>query len=138
MDDPRSHDHWDDFKIRHQAAVEYAQSAVKSLILVNGGALIALLTFIGNSDVEAGPRGMFWSFVWLGLGLASALFALFPSYVSQSNYMYAARDRLADTDVDTEAKDIRGDNAAVFAFLSLFSSLVLFLLGAFVALFAIL
>ena len=39
------------------------KSGLKSLFLVNGGAIIALLTFIGNSDAQVSRIGVFWAFI---------------------------------------------------------------------------
>jgi hypothetical protein len=70
--------------------VDFSQAALRNLQLVNGGAMIALLTFIGNIDGGLDNRSIFWSFVWFGLGLNFGLAAYLGAYLSQSNFMNVA------------------------------------------------
>ncbi len=128
---------WDDFKLRHEAAVAYAQSALKTLVLVNGGAIIALLTFIGNQGGQFDPRGISWSFVWFGLGLSFAIGAHFPAYLSQIRYLESARFRLSSKKGTSSRVDGLADDFAVSVFVALTVSLCFFLAGAFVGLVAI-
>ena len=128
---------WDDFKLRHEAAVAYAQSALKTLVLVNGGAIIALLTFIGNQGGQFDPRGISWSFVWFGLGLSFAIAAHFPAYLSQIKYLESARSRMSPKDGKRSRADGLADDFAVAVFAALIFSLCLFLVGSFVGLVAI-
>ena len=64
--------------------VEFSQSTLKNLHLVNGGAILALLTFFGNTDFGFDHRALWWAFVWFGSGLASSLAAYFGAYFSQA------------------------------------------------------
>lgn len=78
---------------------ELSQSLFRSLVLINGGAVIGLLTFIGNSMANIEPVAMkeaFWAF---GGSLTMVFFAYLFSYYSQAFFMngtaFAAR-RLND------------------------------------------
>lgn len=45
-----------EFGIMHyRATVEFAQILVRSLLLLNGGAIVAILTFVGNSQTDSSP-----------------------------------------------------------------------------------
>ena len=135
--DGSSDQSWDDFKLRHEAAVSYAQSALKTLVVVNGGAIIALLTFIGNQGGQFDPRGIFWSFVWFGFGLSLAIMAYFPAYLSQIKYLESARSRMSGNEEIVSTADGLADHFAVAVFVALLFSVFMFLLGSFVGLVAI-
>tara|TARA_R110001606_G_scaffold264379_1_gene413046 strand:+ start:621 stop:944 length:324 start_codon:yes stop_codon:yes gene_type:complete len=67
-----------------RGTIEFALVGLRSLFIVNGGALIALLTFIGNIDLESRSLlSLQWSFLGFGAGLFFALVATFFSYFSQ-------------------------------------------------------
>lgn len=128
---------WEDFKLRHEAAVGYAQASLKSLILVNGGAILALLTFLGNTNAEFGPRGMFYAFVWFSVGLTLSMLAHGLAYFVQESYLNAAAARMNGKVEETNGANRSGSVFIFAAALCCLGGLVLFITGAFVALFAI-
>ncbi len=67
----------------------YGQSALKSAFLVNGGAIVALLTFVGNVESTVDIEGLFWAFVSFIAGLIASLLGYLGAYFSQ-NYFYLA------------------------------------------------
>jgi len=56
---------------------DFAQAALKSAVLVNGGAIVALFTFLGNEKVVVHPDLLFWSFGSFAAALGSGLAAYF-------------------------------------------------------------
>ena len=67
--------------------VEYSQSALKNLNLVNGGAIVALLTFIGNTNHGFDAYAMKFAFGWFSAGLGFSLLAYFGAFFSQFFFM---------------------------------------------------
>ena len=128
---------WEDFKLRHEAAVAYAQATLKTLLLVNGGAIIALLTFLGNNDVEVEPRGIFFAFVWFSIGLALTMLAHGLAYIVQVGHLQAAAARMANAEDLTADADRSAGWFTSAAALCCMGGLFLFIVGAFVALVAI-
>ena len=55
----------------------------RSIMLANGGAIVALLTFIGNSDAVYQAYDLKTAFICFGLGITSALLSFIASYVGQ-------------------------------------------------------
>lgn len=126
---------------------EFSQAALKNLLLVNGGALLALLTVIGNSDVSFDKRGMWWAFAWFGSGLICSLAAYFGAYFSQGSFMDVAisqawnaqsRSHGLEPSYDIKKSMHSGNIYLWFGIGAAVLSLVSFILGAFVALNAIL
>lgn len=128
-------------RIKYQ--VEFAQSALKSLVLVNGGGILSLLTALGNSSMHHDNQGMFWSFVWFGCGLGSGLTAYFGAFFSQLYFYNAAQQEAWDaqarahslaTETETTGDFERGNRSMRFGLIAATASLSSFVIGAFVAL----
>jgi hypothetical protein len=72
-----------------KAVTEFAGITIRSLILVNGGAIIGILTFLGhlwNRDspaAKATAQGISPALSWLIAGLTLALLTAGASYISQ-------------------------------------------------------
>lgn len=123
--------------------VEFAQSALKNLHLVNGGAIIALLTFIGNVNVEFDYRSLWWGFAWFCIGLTSSLMAYLGAYFSQAYFMnhtqkeaWSAQARargMPDTSGGHREFKI-GNIHLVMAIVFTFLSVVCFVIGSLVSL----
>lgn len=62
---------------------EIGLTACKSVILVNGGAIIGLLTFIGNTRAALDPKGMKDSVTAFSIGIVCALLSLVLGYAGQ-------------------------------------------------------
>jgi len=136
MEDKDQSEAWEDFKVRHQAAVEYAQAALKSLVLVNGGAILSLLTFVGNADSTVDKALISYSFLAFGIGLIFALGAHFAAYWAQEGYLNSAVARAEGNDpLDGNRK---GDRGVFWGIFTGALSLLGFTIGAFLALDAIL
>ena len=123
--------------------VEYSQSALRNLTLVNGGAIIALLTFIGNSNSTMSIISTKWSFSWFSLGLFLSLISYFGAFFSQKFFMnvsfykawnaqYQARSLPAPYDITQDFK--KGNRAMCAGIISALFSATCFVIGSFVAL----
>ena len=66
---------------------EFAQAALKSAVLVNGGAIVALFTFLGNDKAAVNPEWLFRSFGCFAFALACGLAAYLGAFLSQAFYM---------------------------------------------------
>ncbi len=139
---------WKDASERLKYATDYAQAGLKGLFFANGAAIVALLTFLGNTKKsQFDPQGIWWAFVWFTFGLAAVLLTNILGYVSQASYMNAILNssRQADADAhetghkfDSEDDEKRGSGAEIAGMSLAISSLTAFVAGAFVALDAIL
>lgn len=76
---------------RLKMQAEIAQAIFRGLTLVNGGAIIALFTFIGNSELTYDATNIWWAFGCFVLGLASTLVAIMAAFRSQSCYMKSSQ-----------------------------------------------
>ncbi|GAA0862465.1 hypothetical protein GCM10009115_09240 [Sphingopyxis soli] len=94
---------------RLQFQHDFAQSALKTLVLVNGGAIIALFTFLGH---ERAAFDLLWlkrSFAAFAAGLGLAMFAYFGAFYSQANYMTAVYQQAINSRSAMAALDLRED-----------------------------
>ena len=72
-----------------EAAVEFAVLALRTLVLVNGAAVIALLTFVGQVWANDQHNGssmahiLFWPLMLFLLGLIFAVVAIILAYITQ-------------------------------------------------------
>lgn len=142
--------HQKDAAQRLQFQHDFAQSALRTLVLVNGGAIIGLFTFIGNGRAEFDGYGLKCAFAWLVVALFLSMFAYFGAFYSQANYMnasafaaVASREALGDLERDPEnrAQQDRlrfwGDVCIWLGIGSAFGSLAAFALGSWYALSAV-
>lgn len=124
-----------DFVLKaNQQAVDLSNIAMRTLILVNGGAAVAMLAFIGslvgdNSLTSSNDIAELTTpLLWFGWGVGMAAFTMFFAYFT--NYATAEHATVVDTD-DAQSKRYGILKVAmhVAAMLSAFSSLALFILG---------
>lgn len=80
----------EDVAVRVKYQHEFSIAALKSLMLANGGAIIALLTFIGNGKSHLEPGALRWAMLFYGAGLVLGLFTYFGAYMSQGEFVSAA------------------------------------------------
>ena len=127
--------------------VDFAQAAMRNLLLVNGGAVLALLTALGNTSMHPDPRGMRWAFGWFAFGLLTSLIAYFAAFFSQyffynGTLFQAWNAQLAAHDLEEAHTPMpefkKGDRSLALGVLATTASLVAFVIGAFVALSALL
>lgn len=75
---------------RLQYQVDLAQALLKSLMIGNGGALLALLTFIGNVGAGIDRLNIWWAFLFYGGGLVAVFVAFTGGFFSQHQFYFAA------------------------------------------------
>lgn len=68
---------------------EFALAGFRTLVLINGGAIIALLTYAGNVLDRAGARGLATAFGWYVVGVVATTLAYVVAYYSQGMLMEA-------------------------------------------------
>jgi len=51
----------------------YEASAAKTLFLANAGAIVALLTFVGNSNADVSAEKLFFAFICFGVGIGAVM-----------------------------------------------------------------
>jgi hypothetical protein len=72
------------------ATIRFAEMAVRSLLILNGGAALGLLTFAGNAASRATDAPNFrWAIVAFGVGAATSVLTSGSSYFSQWFYSWA-------------------------------------------------
>lgn len=105
----------------------FANAAIKSIMMLNGGAAIAVLAFLG-AIISTEFSKWIWGIVWaLGLysfGAACAAIVASLSYISQSNYM--------DDNYGDDHGNRRGDFYRKWAIAAAGGGIVFFLLASFV------
>ena len=75
----------EDTKQRQQFQQEYTLSGFRSLILINGGAVLALLTYAGNLSDAGLARSLTWSMAAYLAGMLFAVLAHLSAYTSQND-----------------------------------------------------
>jgi len=126
---------------------EFAQSGIRGLTIANGGALIALFTFIGNvgrdGAVSYNSTAIWWAFGWFVVGLVCALIATMAAFFSQMWFFYSTKREawnaqariIGAKEAEDPAPDmLRGQWAFGFGLFVLAIGTVAFAVGAAVAL----
>ena len=68
------------------AAFDFARDTLKSLVLVNGGAVVALLAFYGGDNARAFTPGSFLGLMGFTLGVAAAVASSLAAYLAQFQF----------------------------------------------------
>jgi hypothetical protein len=132
--------------------VGYSEAVIKALVLVNGGAMVALFTFVGNASQANLFRfdiGQLWvAFALFATGISAALVAAVGGFfsqgffynVSQLDIWMAQEARLTgQTPKDNRNPLMKWGRIFQYAGVaSATSSMILFSIGAGIALFAVL
>ena len=77
----------DDAKGRLQFQHEYTLAGLRTLVLINGGAIIGLLTYAGNGSSKASADQFGIAFGGYVVGLAFGVSAYMSAYLSQAEFM---------------------------------------------------
>jgi hypothetical protein len=85
---------------------QLGQAALRSMVLVNGGAIIGLLTFIGNTSSVVSAGHLKFGMVLFGIGLLLALLAHFGAYFSQAEFMNVAAHRALEAQARMVERDL--------------------------------
>lgn len=81
-------------RARIQYQIDYSQTLLNALMVGNGGSIIALLTFIGNTGSKVEPAKMQSAFILYAAGLALVFVAYMAAFFSQF-FMYNAAQYMA-------------------------------------------
>lgn len=138
---------WDEATERLKFATEYAHAGLKGLFLANGGAILALLTFLGNNrSARVESNDIWWAFISFAVGLSGVLAAYIAGYASHASTMQAIFARYANAlsvsqgvpgSADSTKYDKLANRTENFGIALFVASLVSFVCGAFLALDAI-
>jgi hypothetical protein len=83
---------------RVKFATEFAQAGLKALVLANGGAIVALFTFLGNAKPHVDAVATWKSFGAFAAGLVAVLIAHLGAHISQNHYYFASTHIAWDAD----------------------------------------
>lgn len=131
---------------RSKHVIEIAVVTLRAVFLVNGAAIVALLTFLGTGRGPAGSIMMRIAFQDFGIGLVLALLAMGVAYVAQQMFSMSEYDKAnaVYTAVirNEPERPIGGQSATglvcqIGAFCLAAGSLLFFILGSFAALAAL-
>lgn len=78
--------------------VEYSQGIMRALTLVNGGAIVALFTFIGSLGADGAvtyqPVWIWWAFAAFAAGLTLSILSGFGAFFSQYWFAMATTNEM--------------------------------------------
>jgi hypothetical protein len=133
-----------------RAVIEFALLGLRGLTIINGGALIGLVTFLGHYEEYPVAAGwLMWAYVFFVIGLCASFAAILCSYLSQTYFSWfelanSERDaqEIAGIDSTEKRKKASEDHklgmiARGWAIFSAVASIVMFAAGAFTALIAL-
>jgi hypothetical protein len=83
----------DDSAQRHAYQHEFSLAGFKTLVLINGGAIIALLTYIGNHASGHTATAFSCAFASYAAGLVLAMIAYLAAYFSQGSFLNVTGQR---------------------------------------------
>lgn len=137
---------------RFKATYEYVMLGLRSALIANGGALIAMLAFLGNARMMPIDTGILWlAFGLFTAGLVFSLFAVLAAYSSQADfarqdtsnaefiYFHTVGDPTIAKEQSDAAKEARakGRTAEIIGIALFVASVVAFIGGAIAGLFVL-
>ncbi|GLV22013.1 hypothetical protein TomMM35A_18660 [Sphingobium sp. TomMM35A] len=125
-------------RIRVQALI--AEKLLAALMLVNGGAIVGLFTFIGNAGdtLTIDTARVWWSFAAFIIGLVAALSAFACAFLSQHHYTLACHYEMEGAAERERAEIIAGGKVYATGIVAAIGSVIAFGSGAFLALMGVL
>ena len=73
--------------------VDYSKALLNALTVGNGGAILAILTFIGNTGAKVAPATMKGAFIGYGVGLACVFAGYAAGFFTQFYFYRAAQEQ---------------------------------------------
>jgi hypothetical protein len=107
-----------------RSVMQMATMAVKNAVLINGGAAIALLAFLGSTTFDVCISYLVWSLRLFCLGVALAAFASAFGYFAQNRHL---------TSIKNNEESRPGKTIGFFAAGLVFLSYTTFIFGCFLA-----
>ncbi|SLN29528.1 hypothetical protein [Ruegeria meonggei] len=125
---------FEEFQMINEKAIDTSNIVLKSALLINGGAAVAVLGFVAsivkdNGDLTALLEGVAFALMYFAWGVAASVIALALAYLTHYSMLAILNKR-------TEGKSDRLSRIAnvsshVLAFLATVSAIGLFVLGAY-------
>ncbi|HYD88422.1 MAG TPA: hypothetical protein VEA80_13180 [Vitreimonas sp.] len=79
--------HFEAASARNEFCVRLAQEGLRSLVLINGGALIGFMSFLGAvPDFITSGIALWWAFGLFAFGLVMAILAIVLAYLAQEQF----------------------------------------------------
>ena len=103
-----------------RSVMQVSVLALRSAMVINGGAAVALLTFLGNMKDANGMSCFIAALQYFVVGVGLAAFATGTSYLAQYRYLY---------EVKNEGSASRGRYITYFTIAIVFCSYLVFVLG---------
>ncbi|WP_374648953.1 hypothetical protein [Rhizorhabdus sp.] len=135
---------------RQRISAALADRALQALLLTNGGALVALFSFVASASKVSIDLGMVkWAFAWFAIGLFLGLAAHVAAFMSQHRFTHQAYEEMwrAQAGIRTrtlielgkeEAADYHSGTRHYFTGIGLtIASIVFFVIGCGAALLAV-
>ncbi|HTH28387.1 MAG TPA: hypothetical protein VL918_07965 [Sphingobium sp.] len=132
-----------DVSDRLKFQIEFAQSALRNLAIVNGGAIVSLFTLIGHDGLSINKIWLWRAFTAFCIGIFLVLASYIGAFFSQFFYMYGSIAIMWNTKLelhgkkgenDYEKPNRKGNIALSFAIICTLISLLCFICGAVFAL----
>jgi len=99
-----------DFQLQNSAqAIEYAREAIRSGILINGGAAVAVLALLSGERTLSNfnVNAIWWALIAFAVGVLAAFIACAVAYGAQTLFAMHNADRIAGkTSSDRNAKRV--------------------------------
>lgn len=123
-------------RLKHQ--ITLVDRGVQSLMLVNGGAMIALFSLLGKTGVAIRPDWLWLAFGFFAAGLVCTLAATMAAFLSQQKFYLATVHQLWDTHrviagepkvADTKGLMKRGNSAMTAGIVAACFALLNFCIG---------
>ena len=138
----RAHDAENEFgRVANKAAIDSGTETLKAIVLINGGACVAILTFIGTlATKDKVPIGLATPLTWFAIGLVMAVIAsalgyftnLFIADTSKNMTQEYERPFLRDNDNSKRCRRL-GEWARWLAVIAALCGIVAFCTGLYTA-----
>jgi hypothetical protein len=88
-------EHLQEISERRGYQMQLALSALRGLALANGGAIVALFTFIGNVGLASGSSALLWGgFAVFAVGLSASIAATIFGFFAQGYYGFSTQHQI--------------------------------------------
>ncbi|MFD3283846.1 hypothetical protein ACE41O_12040 [Alteromonas macleodii] len=105
-----------------KSVIQMAELALKSSIMINGGAAVALLTFVGNSKAED-KTFLVYSLFAFSLGVLFGAISALLAYLAQNHFMEQINNN--ESPSDNQAHKISAIGAISLSYLAFFIGILL-------------
>jgi hypothetical protein len=136
---------------RSRAVIDFALLGLRTLTIINGGALIGLITFLGHVEIarHAQPVPLWWAYALFVVGLFLSFGAILGAYLAQNYFNWNEMAEAERSGLQTLGRDTKeayedsakhwqnGGKARGFAIACAVGSALAFVAGAFLSLAAL-